>query len=139
MMAVQTRNPGLRSAAGVALFLCLFSLLDGSPAAAAKAASKKPAATFQLPKVRLVAISTPVAMATVRASKKPVSIGTVSYLIGDYRTSYDVLVTPRRDGGLVYGPATGQEPRAGAGHDWRRPTQKRGGGPPVHHRREGRR
>lgn len=102
MMAFRTGNPGLRSAAGVALFLCLFLPVPGSPAAAAKAASKKPIATFQMPKVRLVANSTPVAMATVRASRKPVSLGTVSYLIGDYRTSYDLLVSPRRDGGLVW-------------------------------------
>lgn len=101
MMALRTGNPGLRFAAGVVLFPCLLFPVSGSPAAAATA-NKKPPAAFEMPKVRLVAVSTPVDMATVRAAKKPVAIGSVSYLIGDFRTSYDVLVSPMRDGGIVW-------------------------------------
>jgi len=90
-----------RSAIPVLLALALAG--PATVAFAAGAAKGKPGGTaFAMPKIRLVAISTPVAVAAIRAAGKPVKVGTVSYVIGATHTAYDVLVAGAGDGGLTW-------------------------------------
>jgi len=88
-------RPQVAAIAGA--FLAL-SLMAGTPASAAKAKKQ----SFQMPQIRLVAVSTPVPFATIRAAKVPTKLGTVSYLLGDYRKSYDVMVSLTRTGSLYW-------------------------------------
>ncbi len=73
-----------------------------SAAAAAPKASRSKTVVATLPKVRLVAISTPVAVSKVLKATRPIKLGSVSYLNGDYRTSYDVMAAGTRTGSIAW-------------------------------------